>query len=82
MDQQIRFCTTPDGAKLAYAISGEGPPLVMSSSWFTHLENQWQSLTWRPWLEAFSREYSFVRYDSRGCGLSDRQQLANVTFET
>ena len=82
MDQQIQFCTTPDGARLAYAISGEGPPLVMSASWFTHLENQWQSLTWRPWLEAFSREYSVVRYDSRGCGLSDRRKLQNITFET
>lgn len=82
MNQQIQFCTTSDGARLAYAISGEGPPLVMSASWFTHLENQWQSLTWRPWLEAFSREYSVVRYDSRGCGLSDRRKLENVTFET
>ena len=82
MNQQIQFCTTPDGARLAYAISGEGPPLVISASWFTHLENQWRSLTWRPWLEAFSREYSVVRYDSRGCGLSDRRKLENVTFET
>jgi pimeloyl-ACP methyl ester carboxylesterase/DNA-binding CsgD family transcriptional regulator len=80
MNQKIRFCTSFDGVKLAYAISGDGPPLVISASWFTHLENQWRSLTWRPWLEAFSREYTVVRYDSRGCGLSDRQ-LENVTFD-
>lgn len=81
MDQKIRFCTTADGAKLAYAISGAGPPLVMSATWLTHLEHQWRSLAWRPWLEAFSREHTLVRYDQRGCGLSDRE-LGDVSFET
>jgi pimeloyl-ACP methyl ester carboxylesterase/DNA-binding CsgD family transcriptional regulator len=81
MDQEIRYCTSADGVKLAYAISGEGPPLVLSASWFTHLENQWRSLVWQSWLEALSREYTVVRYDSRGCGLSDRH-LENVTFDT
>ena len=81
MNQEIRFCSTSDGAKLAYAISGEGPPLVMSASWLTHLEHQWRSLAWRPWLEAFSREHTLVRYDSRGCGLSDRH-LGDISFET
>jgi pimeloyl-ACP methyl ester carboxylesterase/DNA-binding CsgD family transcriptional regulator len=81
MHQRIEFCTAADGAKLAYATSGDGPPLVISASWVTHLESQWNSLTWRPWLEAFSREYTVVRYDSRGCGLSERQ-LDGVTFET
>ena len=81
MEQQIRFCTSADGVKLAYAISGEGPPLIMSASWLTHLEHQWRSLAWRPWLEAFSRAYTVVRYDSRGCGLSDRE-VGDVSFET
>jgi pimeloyl-ACP methyl ester carboxylesterase len=81
MDQKIRFCTTADGVKLAYAVSGEGPPLVMSASWLTHLEHQWRSLAWRPWLEAFSREHTVLRYDSRGCGLSDRD-VGEITFET
>lgn len=81
MEQTIRFCTSTDGVKLAYAVSGEGPPLVLSASWFTHLENQWRSLVWRSWLEGLSREYMVVRYDSRGCGLSDRH-LENVTFDT
>lgn len=81
MDQKIRFCTSADGVRLAYAISGEGPPLVMLSSWLTHLEHQWRSLAWRPWLEAFSREHTVVRHDSRGCGLSDRD-IGDVSFET
>jgi pimeloyl-ACP methyl ester carboxylesterase/DNA-binding CsgD family transcriptional regulator len=80
MDQEIRYCTSADGVKLAYAISGEGPPLVMVSTWLTHLEHQWRSLAWRPWLEAFSREHTVLRHDSRGCGLSDRD-IGEVSFE-
>jgi hypothetical protein len=38
MEQQIRFCTTSDGARIAYAIAGEGYPLVRALGWFTHLE--------------------------------------------
>jgi pimeloyl-ACP methyl ester carboxylesterase/DNA-binding CsgD family transcriptional regulator len=81
MNQKIRFCTTPDGARLAYAVSGEGPPLVMSASWLTHLEHQWRSLAWRPWLDAFTGEHKVLRHDSRGCGLSDRD-AGNLSFET
>ena len=72
MNQNIRFCTSSDGVKLAYAVSGEGPPLVMSATWLTHLEHQWRSLAWRPWLYACSRGHKLLRYDTRGCGLSDR----------
>lgn len=72
MSQHIRFCTAKDGVKLAYAVSGKGPPLVMSATWLTHLDYQWRSLAWRPWLDAFSRGRKLLRYDARGCGLSDR----------
>jgi hypothetical protein len=67
MKQNIRVCTTVDSVRLAYAVSGEGPPLVMSATWLTHLEHQWRSLAWRPWLDAFGlgrTQISFVR-----CGL-------------
>jgi pimeloyl-ACP methyl ester carboxylesterase/DNA-binding CsgD family transcriptional regulator len=81
MNQDIRFCTTADGVRLAYAVSGAGSPLVMSATWLTHLEHQWRSLAWRPWLDAFTREYKVLRYDSRGCGLSDRN-VGDLSFET
>jgi pimeloyl-ACP methyl ester carboxylesterase/DNA-binding CsgD family transcriptional regulator len=80
MKQDIRFCTTADGVKLAYAVSGKGTPLVMSATWLTHLEHQWRSLAWRPWLDAFSRDHMVLRYDSRGCGLSDRD-VEDLSFE-
>jgi pimeloyl-ACP methyl ester carboxylesterase/DNA-binding CsgD family transcriptional regulator len=81
MSQEIRFCRSPDGVRLAYAVSGEGPPLVMSATWLTHLEHQWRSLAWRPWLDAFSPGHKLLRYDSRGCGLSDRD-ARDLSFES
>lgn len=80
MNQDIHFCTAHDGVKLAYAFSGDGPPLVMSATWLTHLDYQWRSLAWRPWLDAFSEGYKLLRYDARGCGLSDRE-ADNFSFD-
>lgn len=70
--QQIRFCRSFDGTRIAYARTGEGPPLVKAPHWLTHLEYEWDSPIWRPWIDAFSSEYSFVRMDQRAGGLSDR----------
>jgi pimeloyl-ACP methyl ester carboxylesterase/DNA-binding CsgD family transcriptional regulator len=77
--QHIRFCKATDRVRLAYATSGEGPPLVMAATWLTHLEHQWRSLAWRPWLEAFAA-FTLLRHDSRGCGLSDRD-TDKLSFE-
>jgi pimeloyl-ACP methyl ester carboxylesterase len=70
--QQIRFCTAPDGARLAWARHGSGPPLVKAANWLTHLEFDWESPVWRYWLEGLGQTHSVVRYDERGCGLSDK----------
>ena len=69
--QRIGFCTTPDSVRLAYATVGEGPPLVKVANWLSHLQFDWLSPVWRPWLLGLSRYHKLVRYDERGCGLSD-----------
>jgi len=79
-NQHVRFCRSFDGAVIAYAVTGSGPPVVMLPSWLTHLEYQWKSVAWRPWLEALSTRYSLIRYDPRGCGLSDRN-VDDLSFE-
>src|SRR5258708_33488181 len=71
MDQQIRFGTSPDGVGIAYATVGKGPPLVKAANWLSHLEFDWDSPVWRHWLKELSRDHMLVRYDERGCGLSD-----------
>ena len=72
MRQEIRFCTTSDGVRLAFAVHGSGPPLVKAVNWLTHLEFDWESPVWRHWLVALGAGHTVVRYDERGCGLSDR----------
>jgi pimeloyl-ACP methyl ester carboxylesterase/DNA-binding CsgD family transcriptional regulator len=69
--QSIRFCTSLDGIRIAYATSGGGPPLVKAANWLSHLQFDWNSPVWRHWLNELSRYHTLVRYDQRGCGLSD-----------
>jgi DNA-binding SARP family transcriptional activator/pimeloyl-ACP methyl ester carboxylesterase len=71
LDQTIRFCTSPDGVRIAYAIVGEGPVLVKTANWLSHLEYDWNSPVWRHWLKGLASKRTLVRYDERGCGLSD-----------
>jgi pimeloyl-ACP methyl ester carboxylesterase/DNA-binding CsgD family transcriptional regulator len=73
MRPQVRFCTSSDGVRLAYAISGDGPPLVRAPHWFTHLEHDWSNPAMRPWVEDLSKRYRLLRFDQRGTGLSDRE---------
>ena len=70
-DQEIRFCRTPDGTRLAYAIHGSGPPLVVASCWLSHLQYDWQSPVWRHFLEELGAMTTMLRYDERGFGMSD-----------
>ncbi len=71
VQQTIRFIKSFDGARLAVATSGGGAPLVKAANWLSHLEFDWQSPVWRHWFEFLSRDRQLVRYDPRGCGLTD-----------
>jgi len=71
--QDISFTQSADGTRLAHAVFGEGPPLVRAAHWLTNIDLDWQTPMWRPWFDALGARYSFHRYDSRGCGLSDRK---------
>src|SRR5690348_10424318 len=69
--QHVRFCSATDGVPLAYAVHGSGPPLVRVATWLSHLELDWESPVWRHWLKQLGDRHTLVRYDERGCGLSD-----------
>jgi class 3 adenylate cyclase len=72
MQQQIRFCTTSDGVRIAYSTIGEGPPLLFLPGWITHLELD-MDMQWRgDQIRAFARHFTVGRFDKRGSGLSDR----------
>jgi pimeloyl-ACP methyl ester carboxylesterase/DNA-binding CsgD family transcriptional regulator len=71
MQQTIRFIKSVDGVRLAVATSGSGAPLVKSANWLSHLEFDWQSPVWRHWFRFLSSGRQLIRFDPRGCGLSD-----------
>ena len=79
VDQQIRYCTSKDGVSIAYATTGQGYPVVKAANWLGHLEFDLQGI-WNHWITELSRDNMFVRYDQRGCGLSDRA-AQDLTFE-
>ena len=80
MNQHIRFCKSFDGSRIAYAVTGAGPPLVKAQHWLTHLEYEFESPLWKPWIEALSRDHTLLRMDQRACGLSD-WDLPDISFE-
>jgi pimeloyl-ACP methyl ester carboxylesterase len=75
MRQHIQYCTTPDGVRLAYSIIGKGSPLVRTPHWFSHLEYDLESPVFRHMLVGRAQQHSFLRYDARGIGLSQRDNV-------
>jgi pimeloyl-ACP methyl ester carboxylesterase/DNA-binding CsgD family transcriptional regulator len=69
--QKVRFCEAPDGVRIAYAVHGSGPPLLISTCWLSHLQFDWESPVWRHFLSDLGEFATVVRFDERGHGLSD-----------
>jgi pimeloyl-ACP methyl ester carboxylesterase/DNA-binding CsgD family transcriptional regulator len=77
--QRIRYLRTRDGVQLAWAEAGAGPTLVKAANWLTHLEFDWESPAWRHWIQFFAGHFRFIRYDERGCGMTD-WNVGDLTF--
>src|SRR5262245_19953491 len=69
--QTVRYVRASDGVRLAWATSGTGSPLVKAATWLTHLEYDLDSPVWRHWTDFLSTHYRYLRYDERGCGMTD-----------
>ena len=80
LTQEIRFCTAHDGVQLAYSRIGQGPPLMKTGNWMTHLEFDLESPIWRHLYRELAKDHTLVRYDARGNGLSDRTP-DEISFE-
>ncbi len=80
MQQSIRFTQSKDGANLAWAVAGDGPTLIKASNWLTHLEFDWDSPVWRHWVHFLAEHYRSIRYDERGCGMSD-WEIGDTSYE-
>lgn len=70
--QRVWFCRSADGTRIAYAVHGEGPALLLDACWLSHLEYDWQSPVWRHYLVELGRIATVIRFDERGHGMSDR----------
>jgi pimeloyl-ACP methyl ester carboxylesterase/DNA-binding CsgD family transcriptional regulator len=78
--QRVRFCRSADGTRIAYAVHGQGPPLLLDACWLSHLEYDWQSPVWRHYLVELGQVATVVRFDERGHGMSDRE-VTDFTLE-
>jgi pimeloyl-ACP methyl ester carboxylesterase/DNA-binding SARP family transcriptional activator/class 3 adenylate cyclase len=78
--EEIRYCTTREGVRLAYAMSGTGPPILKAANWMSHLRFDWESPIWRHWVAGLSQHNCLVRYDERANGLSD-WNVSDLSFE-
>jgi class 3 adenylate cyclase/alpha-beta hydrolase superfamily lysophospholipase len=80
LKQEIRFCSAPDGVQLAWSMLGQGPPLVKTGNWMTHLEYELESPIWRHLYRELAKMRTLIRYDARGNGLSDRT-VDDISFD-
>lgn len=80
LTQRLRFCRGHGGTRIAFGISGTGPTLVRVGHWLTHLEHDWHSPIWRPFLGRLGQSFTVVRYDQRGTGLSERD-VADLSLD-
>lgn len=68
----VRYARSDDGLAIAYAEYGEGPPLLVSTGPMVPLDLGWdEGGVWARLAESFR----VVRFDPRGCGLSDRDNI-------
>lgn len=80
LTQEIYFCQAADGVQLAYSMIGQGPPLMKTGHWLTHLEFELESPIWRHLYRELARHHTLIRYDTRGNGLSDRT-VEDMSFD-
>lgn len=71
MKLKVDYCRASDGVRLAYATAGSGPQLVKIANWMNHVEYDWESSIMRHFYVALARDFTLLRYDARGNGLSD-----------
>jgi len=71
VEHRVSFTTSFDATRIAFAIAGNGPPLVKVANYMGHVEYDWDSPVWVHWLEELTRSHTLIYYDERGSGLSD-----------
>jgi pimeloyl-ACP methyl ester carboxylesterase/DNA-binding CsgD family transcriptional regulator len=80
-ESEIRFLRFA-GRRVAYTVTGDGPPLVAPAWWVSHLELDWKDQAFRDFWESVAEGYTLVQYDRPGVGMSDRDvRDADLTID-
>jgi pimeloyl-ACP methyl ester carboxylesterase len=79
MHQEIQYCTTSDGVRLAFSVIGKGTPIVRMPHWFAQLEYDLKGPIYRHQILGLAHRHSLLRYDGRGLGLSQRE-VKEISF--
>ena len=74
MEPQVRFCTTPEGVRIAYTSFGQGPLLVFANGCWLSMAHELDDRHGGGFYRALSEHHTLVYYDRRGTGLSDRKR--------
>src|SRR5439155_11963130 len=73
MEPEVRYCTTAEGARIAYTVLGEGLPVQYCvDPLISHVQLEWSHPVGSRIFREFARSNTLIRFDFRGCGLSDR----------
>ncbi|WP_045741636.1 alpha/beta fold hydrolase [Actinoplanes rectilineatus] len=73
MGPVVRFAATPAG-RVAYTVTGSGPPLLCLAGWVSHLALMAENPQHERFFDGLARSRTVIRYDKIGCGLSDRSR--------
>jgi len=73
MEREVRYCTTEDGVRIAYCVTGEGPPLVISAPFIQSFSLNHVVPEFEGMLNRVGQGRQLVQYDMRGTGLSQRE---------
>lgn len=74
MEQEVQYCTTSNGVRIAYRSLGAGSPLVWPPMWINHLQVSLENPAYRSFMDALAEHHTVIAYDRHGCGLSDRDR--------
>src|SRR5438046_6795148 len=81
MEPDVRYCTASDGVRIAYTVSGEGPPhVLMGDPVSSHVRLTWSHPVARRLYEEWARHNTVIAFDPHGSGLSDR--LVTTSLES
>jgi len=72
VEPEIQYVRTHDGFNIAYYAAGQGPAVVLASLPNSHIQLELTMPDVRRVTEMASQIVTYVRYDHRGFGLSDR----------